>query len=451
MRAILPLISILVLSVAPLATAQTSPADWARLPGILARIVPPVFPTNDFLVTDFGAVGDGATDCTAAISNAIATCSSGGGGRVVVPVGTFFSGAIHLLNNVNLFLATNATIKFSTNPAAYLPVVFARSAGIEVMNYSPLIYAFQQTNIAITGGGRLDGQASATSWYAWASGAPSPESVDFATLTAEASTNLPVAQRVFGAGHFLRPVFLQPCQCRNVLIQGVTFTNSPMWNLNPVYCTNVTILGITVNEPSSGSPNTDGCDPDSCTDVLIKNCFFNTGDDCIAIKAGRDVDGQRVNIPSQNLVVQGCTFKAGHGGVTIGSETSGGITNVFSEDCVVNSTSQNIALRLKTCPPRGGYIENVYVRNWIVKAAQTGVSMVMNYCSGGTNAPVIRNIDIRDCVFAGLTSRNLDLEGNSTNYPITDVTIANCRFPNVASTWSNTNRITLLNNKGGGF
>lgn len=448
MRRFLPLISALALLAAPRVFAQTSAADWARLPGILARIVPPTFPTNDFVVTDFGAVGDGVTDCTAAISNAIAMCSSSGGGRVVVSAGTFFTGAIRLLNNVNLFVATNATLKFNTNPAAYLPVVFTRSAGVECMNYSPLIYAFQQTNIAITGGGRLDGQGAGNNWYAWVtSGA---EGVDFAALTAEASTNLPVAQRVFGAGHFLRPVFVQPVGCRNVLISGVTLTNSPMWNLNPVYCTNVTILGVTVNEPSN-TPNTDGCDPDSCTDVLVKNCFFSDGDDCLAIKAGRDADGLRVNTPSQNIVVQNCTFKAGHGALTIGSETSGGITNVFSEDCLVNSTSQNIALRLKTCFQRGGYIQNIYVRNWIVKAAQTGILMTMGYCTGGTNPAVIRNVDVRDCVFSGLITQSVNVAGHDATNQITDITMANCGFSKAVSAWIFTNRVTLLNNKGGGF
>ena len=394
-------------------------------------------------------MGDGVTDCTAAIANAIAACNAGSGGRVVVPAGTFLTGAIHLLNNVNLYVAQGGKILFSTNASAYLPVVFTRDQGIEVMNYSPFIYAFQQTNIAITGQGTIDGQANSSNWYLWQSSGA--ENVDFTTLGTMASTNLPVAQRIFGAGYHLRPVFIQPCRCRNVLIQGVTLTNSPMWNLDPLYCTNVTICNVTVN---GSGPNTDGCDPDSSTDVLIKNCSFNDGDDCSAIKSGRDTDGLRVNIPSQNIVYQNCTFKAGHGGVTIGSETSGGITNVFAENCDVNSGSQDYALRFKTCPQRGGYIENIYIRNWLVKTAQAGIYMTMSYCTGGTNYPIFRNIDIRDCVFANISSQNVSISGYSAANPITDVTIANCRFsssPLSGNSFNYTNRFTLLNNKGGGF
>jgi polygalacturonase len=428
-----------------LATAQTSPADWARLPGLLAHIVPPTFPANDFSITNYGAVGDGVTDCTLAFSNAIAACNAAGGGRVCVPAGAFLTGAIHLLSNVDLDVASNGIIRFTTNSNAYLPVVYTRDQGIEVMNFSPFIYAYQQTNIALTGSGTIDGQASSASWYGWTG----QEGTDFSTLETEASTNLPVAQRIFGAGYHLRPVFIQPFKCCNVLIQGLTFTNSPMWNLNPVYCTNVTIQRVTVNEGSS--PNTDGCDPDSSTYVLIKNSSFNDGDDCSAIKSGRDTDGLRVNIPSQNIVYQNCVFKSGHGGVTCGSETSGGITNVFAENCYVNSGGQEQAVRLKSCPQRGGYIENVYVRNWIVANAQAGISATMGYCSGGSNYPVISNIDIRDCIFTGVTGSPLSLSGYDASHPITYVTVANCQFSTGGASFSYTNNIILLNNKGGGF
>ena len=435
--------------------AQTSPADWARLPVILARIIPPTFPANTVSVTNYGAVGDGVTDCTAAISNAIAACNAAGGGTVSVPAGRFLTGAIHLLSNVNLNVATNGTISFTINSNAYLPVVYTRDQGIECMNFSPFIYAYQQTNIAITGQGTIDGQANQAGapWYNWESS--QAENNDFTLLENEANAGTPTTNRIFGAGYFLRPVFIQPFKCCNVLIQGVLLTNSPMWNLNPVYCTNVTIQGVTVNEGTS--PNTDGCDPDSSTDVLIKNCSFNDGDDCSAIKAGRDADGLRVNIPCQNIVYQNCVFKAGHGGVTCGSETSGGITNVFAENCLVNSSSQDNAIRLKTCDERGGYIENVYVRNWIIKNTQVGITMTMSYsCTSGTNYPVLRNVDIRDCAFEKFTtpagfggiSQAISVSGLSATYPITDVTIANCRFATNASTpnaYSFTNRIHLIN------
>jgi polygalacturonase len=429
--------------------AQTSSTDWSRVPAILAQIVPPAFPAQDFVITSYGAVGGGATDCTLAFSNAIAACNLVGGGRVVVPAGIFLTGPIHLLSNVNLFVAGGATVLFSTNTAEYLPVVYTRDQGIEVMNYSPFIYAYQQTNIAITGQGTIDGQAGSPDavWYSWESSGD--ESADFTLLENMAATNVPTTNRIFGAGYHLRPVFIQPFSCQNVLIQGVTLANSPMWNLNPVYCTNVTILGVTVNEGSS-TPNTDGCDPDSSDCVLIKNCSFSDGDDCSAVKSGRDVDGLRVNIPSQNIVYQNCTFRAGHGGLTIGSETSGGVTNVFAENCNVNSSSQENALRFKSCPQRGGYIENIYARNWLVKSAQTAIYMTMQYCSGGTNMPIVNNLDIRDCVFANISSQNVFIQGYSSTNPITNVTIANCRFssnPLIGNSFSYTNHIFLINNQ----
>ena len=175
---------------------------------------------------------------------------------------------------------------------------------------------------------------------------------------------MPVEQRIFGSGHHLRPNFIEPVHCKNVLIEGVHIVDSPMWVLNPVYCTNVTVRNVTVD---TQGPNTDGCDPDSCTDVLIRNCSFSDGDDCIAIKSGRDTDGLRVNLPSRNIVIQNCVFKDGHGGVAVGSETSGGIKNVFAENCRFDSPDLEMAMRFKTNPARGGYIENVYLPKCSVK------------------------------------------------------------------------------------
>jgi polygalacturonase len=189
--------------------AQTSPGDWARVTNILARIIPPVFPAQDFVITNYGAVGNGTTDCTTAFSSAIAACNGAGGGRVVVPAGTFLTGAIHLLANVNLYVAQGGKILFSTNPIAFLPVVFSRYQGIELMNYSPFIYAYGQTNIAITGPGTIDGQGQNSVWYSWKNSLTEDEQL----LWNMGSTNMPVAQRIFGSGHYLRPTFIQPVHC----------------------------------------------------------------------------------------------------------------------------------------------------------------------------------------------------------------------------------------------
>jgi polygalacturonase len=432
---------------APAKVASTAAARaWSELPDLLARIAPPVFPGREFVITDYGAVGDGHTDCTGAFRDAIAACSRDGGGRVVVPAGVFLTGAIHLQSNVNLHLVKNATIRFSMEPKDYLPVVFTRYEGNEAMNFSPFIYAPGQENVAITGEGTLDGQASRAVWYSWKSG-PDPRQLEAMT-----ARGVPVEQRIFGDGHHLRPNFIEPVGCKNVLIEGVHIIDSPMWVIHPLYCTNVIVRGVTVE---TKGPNTDGCDPDSSSDVLIQNCSFSDGDDCIAIKSGRDTDGLRVNLPSRNIVIQNCTFKDGHGGVTVGSETSGGIENVFAENCRFDSPNLDMAMRFKTGMTRGGIIEDIYIRNCATKTAKVGIDMTMKYPGtlNGTNVPVMRDIEIRDCRFANLLDRPIFIEGFSAAVQITDVTIANCDFQNAKSPGviTNASRIHLIDNYGGGW
>ena len=370
-------------------------------------------------------MGDGITDCTEAFRNAIDECSAVGGGVVVVSGGTFLTGSIHLKSNVDLCVKRGATIRFSTDPARYLPVVFARYEGTEVMNFSPFVYAFGQTNIAITGDGTLDGQG--TSWHSWKSGSDPKQLVEMA------SRGVPIEQRIFGEGHHLRPNFIVPIRCANVLIEGVHIVDSPMWVMNPVYCTNVTVQSVTVDTQGA---NTDGCDPDSCAEVLIRDCDFSDGDDCIAIKSGRDRDGQKINLPSRDIVIQNCRFKAGHGGIGIGSETSGGVRNVFAEHCQFDSTNLEMAIRLKTNPARGGYIQDVYVRDCVIRQAQIGIDMTLRYASSGAMdgdaVPVIRNIDIRDTTFQKLTKQPVFIEGWSESAPISNVSIVDCRFLHAA-------------------
>jgi polygalacturonase len=425
--------------------ADAAPKAWQQVPAILKRIAPPVFPDREFVITNFGAVGDGTTDCTRALADAIGACHRAGGGRVVVPAGTYLSGAIHLQSNVNLHLAGGATIKFSTDPQKFLPVVFSRDVA-EMMNYSPFVYAYEQENIATTGEGTLDGQATKSVWPEWVKQA----GPDTEKLTEMGDREIPVAQRVMGEGHFIRPNFVEPVRCHNVLIEGIHVVDSPMWELHPLYCTNVTVRGVSI---SSHGKNNDGCDPDSCTDVLIKECVFATGDDCVAVKAGRDHDGRRVNLPCQNVVIQNCTFKDGHGGVTLGSETAGGLRQVFAENCEFDSPDLDQAMRFKTNPARGGFIEDVYIRNCRVKTARFGIYMTMRYASSGAKdgdaIPTVRDIDIRDCSFATLTKQPIVIEGWSPAAPITDVTIANCRFPANANsnTITNAARIRIVGSK----
>lgn len=294
--------------------------EWDSVPQILSRIVEPVFPDTNFYITDYGAVGDSNTICSDAFRKAIDSCYAAGGGKVIVDSGIYITWPIHLKSNVNLYVSKNAKVVFTRDIDAYFPKVYTRYQGVEFMGYSPLIYAFEQENIAVTGSGILHGQGGL--WNAWAEGGN-----DFSTLLTMATDSVPVEERVFEDDR-LRPSMIQPYKCTNVFIDSIQVREGPFWHIHPVLCKNVKVTNVSVVGPWH---NNDGCNPESCTDVLIKNCYFDTGDDCIAIKAGRDDDGRRVNTPSKNIVIQNCTMKDGHGGVVVGSEATGGVNYIFAE------------------------------------------------------------------------------------------------------------------------
>jgi polygalacturonase len=413
-----------------------APDPWDEVPKILSRIKAPVFPDRAFEITRFGAIADNKTDCTEAIQKAVAACNRAGGGRVVVPKGEFLTGAIQLKSNVNLHVSEGGTIRFTRDTRKY-PLVFTRWEGMELMNFSPFIYAYQQEDIAITGKGTIDGNCDCEHWWpwkgrtncGWKKGDPE-QSADRNLLFDMAERGIPVKGRIFGEGHVLRPQFIQPYDCKNVLIEGVTLLNAPMWQVHPVLCTNVTVRGLTIR---SFGPNTDGCDPESCTDVLIERCFFDTGDDCIAIKAGRNADGRRVHVPSQNIVIRDCHMKDGHGGVTVGSEISGGVRNIFAENCQMDSPNLDIAIRIKNNAMRGGLLENIYVRNINVgQVAMAALSIDFFYEEGesGKFTPVARNVEIRN-VKTEKAKYALYLRGFK-NAPIENVRLSDCEFNGVA-------------------
>jgi len=405
-------------------------------PGILANIRPPVFPKRDFLITKFGAKAGGLQDCSAALKQAIAECHKAGGGNVVVPEGIFLTGPVHLLSNVNLHLSRGATLKFSQNPKDYLPAVFTRWEGTELMNYSPFIYALDQTNIGITGEGTLDGQSDNEHWwpwvgranYGWKEGTPNARA-DRSKLQELAEKGVPVKDRQFGGG-YLRPQFVQPYRCQNVLIEGVTIINSPMWEIHPVLCKNVTVRRVKI---SSHGPNNDGCDPESCDGVLIEDCEFDTGDDCIAIKSGRNADGRRLNTPTQNIIIQGCRMKDGHGGVTVGSEISGGVRNLFAQNCRMDSPNLDHGLRIKNNAMRGGLLENLHFRNIDVgQVAHAVITIDFNYEEGAKGAftPIVRNFFV-DKLRSSKSQHALDIQGLAAA-PIKDLYLSDCTFDNVA-------------------
>jgi polygalacturonase len=430
MKKIVLLFSLALLTAAAL---HAGAPEWQQVPAILARIVPPQFPARDFDITKYGAKADGQTDCTAAIAKAIAACAEAGGGRVVVPAGDFLTGPVHLKSNVELHLAaTNTTLKFITDPKAYLPAVFTRFEGMECWNYSPFIYALSQVNVAVTGPGTLDGQAGETNWLAWKGQKNKETGTQKAArkrLDVMNNSGVPVNERRFGEGDYLRPNFIQFNRCRNVLVDGVRIRRSPMWEIHPILCTNVTVRGVDI---LSHGANNDGCDPESCCDVLIEKCLFDTGDDCIAIKSGRNDDGRRVGVPSQNIIIRDCTMADGHGGVTIGSEISGGCRNVFVENCTMDSPNLDRVFRFKSNAVRGGVIENAFMRNVKVgQVADAAIQIDFLYEEGtnGTHKPVVRNV-----VMENVTVEKTPRVVNAAGFPgaeISHIRIVNSTFKGI--------------------
>tara|TARA_R110002050_G_scaffold221651_8_gene357533 strand:+ start:1463 stop:2941 length:1479 start_codon:yes stop_codon:yes gene_type:complete len=424
-------------------TSENDP--WSLMNDIIASVSVPEFPDATFNIIDFGANPDGITFNTEAFKKTIATCAEKGGGQVLVPKGKYLTGAIHLDNNINLHLEEGAEILFSTNPNDY-PIVPTSYEGVELMNYSPLIYANKKTNIAVTGKGVLNGQAGNDNWwswcgkdeYGWKNGMPKQkDSLSLPRLMDMGQNGTPLNERLFGEGHYLRPTFLEPYECSNVLIQGVKIVNAPFWIIHPFKSNNVIIDGVTVE---SHGPNNDGCDPEYCKNVIIKNCTFNTGDDCIAIKAGRDAEGRRVAIKTENIVVQNCKMIDGHGGVVIGSEMSAGVSNVYVDNCTMDSPNLDRAIRLKTNSRRGGIIDGVYVRNLEVGQVKEAVLKLNMFYATYTNQtgefiPEIKNIWLENVTVKNGGEFGILAKGYKES-PIKNVTLRNVNIEKVESAFS---------------
>jgi len=358
-------IKLLVQCVACLLSLSVFAQDgWDMVKKIEANINPPLFRNRNYNITDFGL---SKQDARPAINKAITTCSKQGGGRVIVPAGNYFiKGPINLKSHVNLHLEKGAELVFSSNENDYLPVVFTRWEGTEVYNYSPLIYARNASDIAITGQGVLNGKGSANfvSWKA-------KQQKDQQALREMGRQGVPVEKRVFGKGHYLRPAFVEFVNCKNILIENITLTDATFWVMHPIYCNNVTVRGVTVD---SRNFNSDGCDPESSTNVLIENCHFVTGDDGIAIKSGRDNDGWKVGKPTENVIIRNCSFTSETNGVCVGSEISGGVRNVFIENVQVPKAGN--AIYFKSNLDRGGFIEQIRIRNVTADSLKTALVKV---------------------------------------------------------------------------
>lgn len=384
----------------------------------------PRFPDRTCSIADHGGVPGGQVLNTAAIAAAIEAVTAEGGGQVLVPAGTWLTGPIHLRSRIELHLAEGAVLRFSDQMEHYLPPVFVRSGGIELFNYSPLIYARDCESIAITGPGELDGNAAA--WWPW-------QKRETRRSFEMGAAGAAVEERVFGTPEdAIRPSFIQFIQCRNVLLEGFTVGSGPNWTIHPVYCEDVIIRRVSV---VTDGPNNDGIDPDSCRNVLIEHCLFDTGDDCVVLKSGYDQDGRRVGQPTENVVMRHCSSKRGHGGLVIGSEMSGSVRNVYMHDCDFEGTDR--VLRIKSRPGRGGVVENVWVDRVTARNLQREVVILnMDYTADRNPIsdpfpPCFRNIHVKNLAAVGapVGIRIVGME----NSPIENVTFQDlaivCKLP----------------------
>lgn len=332
--------------------AKKEATAWEMVPEIMKNIHEPQFKDTIYNVLHYGAKSDTTFNSLPAIQQAINQCNYYGGGQVLIPAGTYhLKGTIVLKSHTNLHIEEGARLEFSTDPEDYTPLVLTKWEGTECFNYSPFIYSYQCVNVAITGKGEIDGNGAVT-FDPW----KQLEKPAMDKLRQMGNDSIPVYQRVFGKGHYLRPSMIQFYGCKNVMVEGVRIYDSPFWIIHPVFCNNVIVRDVYIN---SNNYNNDGCDPESSTNVLIENVTFDVGDDGIAIKSGRDQDGWRIGQATENVIVRNCHFT--RWAITIGSEMSGGVRNIFIEDCKIDSCRNGIYF--KSNLDRGGFFENLYMRN----------------------------------------------------------------------------------------
>lgn len=402
----------------------------------------PKIAERQFLITSFGA----KTTATAAqnqkaINRVISLVSKKGGGKVIIPKGTWNTGAIELKSHVNLVLEEGATLHFAFEPKLY-PLVRTSWEGLACWNYSPCIYAYKATDIAITGKGTIDGGGNNDTFWQW-NGSPrfgykegvTKESQKLGSrskLMKMAEDGVPFDERKFGMGYGLRPQLVNMVHCERILIKDVKMINSPFWVIHPLLSKNITVDGVYVwNE----GPNGDGCDPEACENVLIQNCVFHTGDDCIAIKSGRNNDGRLWNQPSKNIIIRNCKMEDGHGGVVIGSEISGGCENVYAENCVMDSPHLERILRIKTNNCRGGQVQNINMRNVVVGQCKEAVVKInLDYerkeiCYRGFE-PIVNNVNVEN-VTCQKSDYGVLIIGRDSLENVYDINIKNCKFDGV--------------------
>ena len=409
---------------------------------ILRHIAMPVIPEHNVQATTCGIYPDTGKNLTRALQNAIDDLSESGGGRLCLSAGVWRSGALQLKSSVELHLESRETVLqfINTEIEENYPVVYSHWEATPCYNYSALLYAKDAHDIAVSGPGVLDGGADQHHWWdwhhqveeAWSEDRVDLQQPDRLALRQMNMEAVPVEERRFGPGHYLRPNFVQFLCCERVLLRDVTLKNSPMWQLNPVLCRSVIVDGVTL---SSHGSNNDGCDPESCCGVWIKNCRFDTGDDCISLKSGRDRDGQRTNTPCENVLIENNEFLDGHGGIALGSEMSGGIRRVLADGNRFSSPNLTYALRLKTNARRGGFVEEIMLSNSVMDTVHgAAVHGTMLYEDGrnGDSLPVFRDITIENVEASG-GDYGIFLEA-FPEVPITGLTLRNIHIDSARKT-----------------
>ena len=426
--------------------------DEAKYRQIEQSIREPKFADKEFLITKFGAkTTNTAAKNQKAIQKAIDKCSKAGGGRVVVPAGEkFLTAAIELKSGVNLEVQEGAVLEFVFQPELY-PIVETSWEGLECFNLSPCVYAFKAKDIAITGKGTIDGGGSRETWWPWC-GAPKfgwkegmisqkiearprllKNGEDGVPMYDEKGNRTP--ERVFGPKDGLRPQLVSFNKCEGILLQDVTLLRSPFWVIHPLHSTDITVRRVKM---INDGPNGDGCDPECCDRVLIEDCYFDTGDDCIAIKSGRNRDGRERAMPSKNIIIRNSVMKNGHGGVVVGSEISGGCQNVYAHDCVMDAPELERVLRIKTNSCRGGVIENINMKNIKVGVCKEAILKIntdyepKEVCCRGYY-PTVKNVYMEN-----VTSEHskygvmiVGYDADSLSYTVNHVTVKNCQFNGV--------------------
>jgi len=408
----------------------------AAISTIENSITLPITPNYTINITHIGAKGDGVKNNKLAFDKAMKACLKQKGGTIIVPKGIYkVDGPIHFVSHVNLHLEAGAKIIFGSNPKDY-PLVLTSWEGTMLYNYSPMIYGENVTDVAISGKGVIDGEGHGL-WDTW-----KPLEEKGKLLSREMNhKQMPIKERIFGEGYYLRPQLIQFVNSKNILIEDVKIEDSPFWCVHILKSKSVTLRGLKYD---AHNKNNDGIDIEHSSDVLIENIDFNNADDNIAIKAGRDDDGRNSNMPSENIIIRNNRFKGLHA-IVIGSEMSAGVKNVFAENCEASGYLKR-GIYLKTNTDRGGYINNIHIDSIKFGDVEDAIYMTSNYHGegGGLYPSKIADISLSNISFENVSNTAIVIEGYP-NFKIENVSLNgfNVKSAKNGITLTNTENVTF--------